>query len=166
MHTSTSIEPSLLPSCPSPPHPSTSRSIHLGATLIRASLFSILHPLSLFSSQPQFPIDLLIAVCLWESGRSLPLLSPAWICLPFPLLSSPARPLRPLHLPIDAAALKHELEKAGESNLPREIGFVFSCAHSFFLCLTFFLSLTGSCLLHFLLVFCFRLSSLMLAFSP
>lgn len=43
-----------------------------------------------FSSQPQFPIDLLIAVCLWESGHSLPLLSPAWICLPFPLLSSPS----------------------------------------------------------------------------
>lgn len=66
------------PSLPPPPLlPSSPRSIHLGATLIQVSLLSILHPPSSqpqpFSSQPQFPIDLLIAVCLWESGRSLPL---------------------------------------------------------------------------------------------
>lgn len=96
---------------------------------------SLFHPpssqLQPFSSQPQFPIDLLIAVCLWESGCSLPLslCSPLHgFVFPFP---SFLPPLHPLHLPIDAAALKHELEKAGESNLPGEIRFTFSYAFSF-----------------------------------
>lgn len=132
LNASTSIEPSL-PSLP-PSSPFLS-SLHPSWSYFDSGL-SLFHPPSSqpqpFSSQPQFPIDLLIAVCLWESGRSLPLLSP---CMDLSSLSPPffSLSLHPLHLPIDAASLKHELEKAGESNLPGEIGFTFSSARFFFL---------------------------------
>lgn len=147
LNASTSIEPSLPPS--SSPFLS---SLHPSWSYFDSGL-SLFHPPSSqpqpFSSQPQFPIDLLIAVCLWESGRSLPLslCSPLHgFVFPFPSFLLPPSlslflSLHPLHLPIDAAALKHELEKAGESNLPREIGFTFSYAR-FLLSLPRSLSLT------------------------
>lgn len=113
------LSPPLL--CTSPLHPSCSY-FDSGLSLFHPPS-SLLQP---FSSQPQFPIDLLIAVCLWESGCSLPLslCSPLHgFVFPFPLLSSPSSPSPS---PPSAAALKHELEKAGESNLPGEIRFTFS----------------------------------------
>lgn len=86
----------LHPPPPPPPRllPSFPRSIHLGATLIQVSLFSILHPPSPAVLQPTTVSYWFIDCCLPVGERpqspSLPLLSPAWICLPFPLLSSPS----------------------------------------------------------------------------
>lgn len=137
LYTYTSIEPLL----PPPPLPFFPRSIHLGATLIRVSLFSILHP-PCPSRSPANHSFLLIYWLLSACGRAatVSLCSPLHgFVFPFPSFLLPLSLfLHPLHLTIDAAALKHELEKAGESNLPGEIGFIFSCAHFFFLSLTLF----------------------------
>ena len=64
-------------------------------------------------------------------------------CMDLSSLSPPFFPslsltLHPLHLPIDAVAVKHELEKAGESNLLGEIGFTFSYTRFVFLSLALF----------------------------
>lgn len=91
---------STLPPLLNPPSSSSSSpflsSLHPSWSYFDSGL-SLFHPPSSqpqpFSSQPQFPIDLLIAVCLWESGRSLPLslCSPLHgFVFPFPLLSSPS----------------------------------------------------------------------------
>lgn len=132
---------SLPPFLPPPLLPFFPRSIHLGATLIRVSLFSILHP-PCPSRSPANHSFLLIYWLLSACGRAatVSLCSPLHgFVFPFPSFLLPlSLSLHPLHLTIDAAALKHELEKAGESNLPGEIGFIFSCAHFFFLSLTLF----------------------------
>lgn len=93
LNTSIPIEP--VPPPPPSSSPSLS-SLHPSWSYFDSGL-SLFHPPSSqpqpFSSQPQFPIDLLIAVCLWESGRSLPLslCSPLHgFVFPFPLLSSPS----------------------------------------------------------------------------
>lgn len=127
---------------PPPVLPSSPRSIHLGATLIQVSLFSILHPPSP-SRSPANHSFLLIYWLLSACGRAAAVsLSPSALpCMDLSSLSPSfilPLSLHPLHLPIDAVALKHELEKAGESNLPGEIRFTFSYAHFFFLSLAIF----------------------------
>lgn len=86
-------------------------------------------------------IDCCLPVGERPQSPSLPLLLP---CMDLFSLSTPFfSPLspQPLHLPIDAAALKHELEKAGESNLPGGIRFTFSCVRFFFALLHSFASM-------------------------